>query len=88
MLLELIEHYNLLAEQMRIYEADKIPTGSIWLCKISVFGVWYTEHQIPLGKSWSIPWTRRKLSLGWIVALEISEELGQVIDPNCIYYQS
>ena len=29
MLLELIEHYNLLAEQMRIYEADKIPTGSI-----------------------------------------------------------
>ena len=69
MLLELIEHYNLLAEQMRIYEADKIPTGSIWLLKISVFGVWYTEHLIPLGKSWSIPWTRRKLSLGWIVAL-------------------
>ena len=89
MLLELIEHYNLLAEQMRIYEADKIPTGvDMAVQDIGFRGMVYRAPDSPRKKLVN-PLDEKKIKLGLdSCSVKISEELGQLIDPNCIYYQS
>ena len=55
MLLELIEHYNLLVEQMRIYDADKMPTRSIWLFKIRFSGYGIESARFPSEKAGESP---------------------------------